>query len=66
MKCSECVCWLKNGLMQGECHKGPPAVVVMAVQTGLGQMGMTPVSLWPPTKADGWCLGFEGKVDAIQ
>jgi len=66
--CRECRYWLNTDLGQGECRKGPPGLVVIPIQSGLGQMTMQPASMWPPTKADAWCWEFKDKesTDALQ
>lgn len=60
MECSSCVYYEKTDIRQGECHRMPPSVVVMAAHGGMGN-GPQVVSMFAPTKSENWCGEYREK-----
>ena len=65
MRCETCKWYEKTEIRQGECHRMPPAVV-FGVNTIAGRQMGGVMSVYAPTKADGWCGEWDGKENASE
>jgi len=63
MTCSTCRYYVKTDLQQGECHYGPPTIVIAPGYAPAGFRSQPALmSMFPPTKSDNWCGEHEEKV----
>jgi len=59
-QCSSCACFFPLSIMaagaagQGQCHRQPPQLVAIAVNTPKGNM-LAPVSAFPQVTEKDWC-----------
>lgn len=64
MMCRDCRYWSVHptDAEVGDCRHAPPVLLVLPVQTMTGQ-GVSPVPMFPQTRAGIWCGKFSQRID---
>ena len=68
--CGSCAAFFRNRVnlttpQVGECHRRPPTVVMLMLQTPptiqapQGQVQQQPAGFWPPTQANSLCMEWQ-------